>query len=80
MSSVVVRQIWGALVDGRLTNAVSVGNDDLRPMIETSRMSAVCADVADCLSISDRELSTAIIVVFMLDGNLASWSDDSSSL
>jgi hypothetical protein len=43
-------------------------------------MSAVCADVADCLSISDRELSTAIIVVFMLDENLASWSDDSSSL
>lgn len=37
MSSVVVRQIWGALVDGRLASAVSVGNDDLRPMIETSR-------------------------------------------
>lgn len=73
MSSVVVRRIWGTLVGERLANAVSAGNDDPRLMIETSQAGCLLyVQVADCLSMSDGEHSTAVTVVFMPNRSLAS--------
>jgi hypothetical protein len=43
--------------------------------LSADAMPAVCADVGDCPSMSDRELSTVIIVVAMPDGSLASWNN-----